>query len=80
MKTHRKEVGACLLDEVASFSFCQKICRSDVFFSVHLQEPHDLAGAMDLYLNPGPPWLTPVILASQEAEIRRIKFEASPGK
>jgi hypothetical protein len=25
-------------------------------------------------------WLTPVILATQEAEIRRIQFEASLGK
>jgi hypothetical protein len=26
------------------------------------------------------PWLTPVILATQEAEIRKIVFEASPGQ
>jgi hypothetical protein len=25
-------------------------------------------------------WLMPIILATQEAEIRRIRFEASPGK
>jgi hypothetical protein len=25
-------------------------------------------------------WLTPVILATQKAEIRRIRFKASPGK
>jgi hypothetical protein len=25
-------------------------------------------------------WLTPVILASQEAEFRKLQFKASPGK
>jgi hypothetical protein len=30
--------------------------------------------------NNGHWWLTPVILATQEAEIRRIEFEASPDK
>jgi hypothetical protein len=33
-----------------------------------------------LHLHTGCQWLTPVILATQEAEIRRSQLEASPGK
>jgi hypothetical protein len=32
------------------------------------------------YILAGRQWLKPVILATQEAEIRGLQFEASPGK
>jgi hypothetical protein len=32
------------------------------------------------YLKTGSPWLAPVILATQEAEIRRIMIQSQPGE
>jgi hypothetical protein len=53
-------------------------CTEAVFTDMVKMEP--VLGVVRNSKPSGCLWLTPAILATQEAEIRRIKFEASPGK
>jgi hypothetical protein len=52
------------------------------------QQDHEFEISLDYIAKPslkkprfaGPWWLTPIILGTQEAEIKRLWFKASPGK